>query len=122
MKIFNLIYSSLSTPDSQDRDWYGWSSNQCSHALFGVIVAMLFPTAVLQMVLIVALLKETFDFIKIMTFKTFKDSIVDIWFWLIGGFLFINQENPIPTIIIFIFSLLMGIIPRARKLLAAQAT
>lgn len=117
MKVLNTILETLSTPDSQNRDWYAWTTNQMSHALMGVIVAMFFPLAALQMILIIALLIEMVDFLKVPTVETVKDSLIDIIFWVLGGILYLFQDAPVVGTCLICAGLLIGIFPRLRKVL-----
>lgn len=116
MSILSTILKSLGTPDAQERDWYGWATNQCSHALFGVFTALLFPLAALQMTLIFAVAKESLDIVRDMTTEKLKDSLVDISFWLIGAIVIVFPD-PVVGIILMVFGLIIGIVPRIRKLL-----
>ncbi len=118
MKILENILETLSTPDSQNRDWYGWVTNQCSHVLMGIIVGMFFPGAVIQMILIIALMIEMVDLFRVPTAATLKDSIIDITFWVLGGILYMFQDTPLIGICLISAGLLIGILPRLRKVLS----
>lgn len=117
MRVLNTILDSLTTPDNQNRDWYGWATNQMSHALLGVIVAIFFPSAPLQVILIIAVLIESIDFFRIPSRVILKDSIIDIIFWLFGGILVIYQHEPLIGTCLIAAGLLIGILPRLRKVL-----
>lgn len=114
MSMFSAIFKALSTPDSQNRDWYAWASNQCSHALFGVFIAVLYPTNPFLMTFIIASLKETFDIARITTFNTMKDSLIDVSFWMVGASV-VTLQDPVIGIFFMIAFLLMGIVQRLRN-------
>jgi hypothetical protein len=111
MSLFGRMIAELETPDEQGRDWYGWASNQMSHALLGVIVALYFPAAPLEMAAIVALLKETGDLYR---GGKFRDSLADVSFWVLGAWLVTAQDHNLALIALAI-ALVCGVIPRARK-------
>lgn len=117
MSLFSRIVQSLDTPDDQGNDWYGWACNQMAHALLGVIVALFFPVAALQVAAIIALLKECTDIIKVPTARTFRDSAADIAFWLIGAWMASPGIDVAVPVWILFAALICGIIPRARKAL-----
>lgn len=114
MKIFTSIAQELRTPDDQGKDWYGWASNQLSHALFGVIIALHLPGGAIEVALIVALLKECFDLVQNFTRRAVVDSLVDATFWVIGAWLIVAEDKTLATIILA-FALICGVIPRVRK-------
>ena len=100
MSYLKIIITALEMPDSQNKDWYGWSCNQCSHVLFGLFLAILFPSYALPITLLVAGLKELTDIYKVQTAKTVKDSIIDITFWMLGAVIEVKtRTNTTPTIL-----------------------
>lgn len=115
MKLFLDIIKSLDTPDDQGRDWYAWACNQCSHAFLGVIVALYFQGAPLQVAAIIALLKETIDITRVPTLRTVRDSVVDVTFWVLGAWVASVGDYLTVAVILTAFALICGIIPRARK-------
>lgn len=115
MSIFGSILAELKTPDAQGNDWYGWASNQLSHAFFGGVVAVFMPLVAVPLAMLLALVKEFVDFIKIPTKDTLNDSLVDIAFWGLGAWLFSTQDYKVVALILLSFALLCGVIPRLRK-------
>lgn len=111
------IIDQLGMPDDQGRDWYGWATNQCAHGFLGVITALLFSGAPIQMTLILALLKEAADLLRVTRLRTVRDSAQDIAFALLGACLVIAGDLLPAVVIVIVFFLLLGIIPRARKAL-----
>lgn len=111
MSLLSRVLRELERPDDQGKDWYGWVTNQMSHALLGVVVALHFPSAPLQMAAIFALLKETADMFR---GGKIVDSLVDVSFWVLGAML-IALNDKISATILIVFALVCGIIPRARK-------
>lgn len=111
MKVFSQIIKTLSIPDDQRYKWYEWSTNQGFHALLGVIVALYFPSAALQMAAIIALLKELGD---LMRGGKLVDSLVDTTFWVLGAWLITASNHNIPVILLA-FALVCGVVPRIRK-------
>lgn len=114
MKILQSIAKELRTPDDQGKDWYGWASNQLSHALFGVIIALHLPGGAIEVALIVALLKECFDLMQNFSRRGAIDSLVDTAFWVIGAWLIVAEDKMLATIILA-FALVCGVVPRVRK-------
>lgn len=117
MTIFGAVIKGLETPDDQGRDWYGWASNQMSHAMLGVIVALYFPTAPLEMALIIGALKECADIIRVPSIATAKDSLWDAAFWVLGAWVAFAPDLTL-AVLFLAFALVCGVVPRARK--AAQ--
>lgn len=114
MNLFSRIIDALDTPDDQGNDWYGWSSNQLSHAFLGVVIALYFPKAPLEMALIIGSIKECIDLIRVPTFATAKDSLWDAAFWVLGAW--VASASDLTLAVWFLaFALICGVIPRARK-------
>ena len=114
MSIFQTILTSLATPDAQKKDWYAWATNQCSHTLFGVIIALICPTSPYLAVFVTASVKELIDIYKVPTLKTLKDSGIDVVFWMTGAILI--TLNPFYGIFLLITFLSIGIISRIHRL------
>lgn len=118
MKIFGAIIDSLETPDAQKRDWYGWATNQMSHALLGVLVALFVGHGVAGIIvaMILAGIKEKLVDIKRAPGKaTVKDSVVDVIFTGIGASIIVF--GPLIGGSVLAISLLLGVYPRIRKVL-----
>lgn len=114
MNLLRNIITELDTPDDQGRDWYGWSANQLAHAMLGVIVALYCPTAPLWAAATIALFKEAFDFARVPTIRTLKDSLCDVSFWVLGAW--VATASDLTLAVWFLsFALICGVIPRARK-------
>lgn len=116
---FQTILDSLDTPDAQNRDWYAWATNQMSHALLGVAVALLFPVYALQVTFLIAALKEIGDVIRVPTWATAKDSCIDVTFWMLGALLIVFGHAPLIGISLITCGLVIGIFPRLHKALTA---
>jgi hypothetical protein len=102
----------LARPDNQGNDWYAWASNQMSHALLGVIVALYYPSVVLAV--IIGSLKECVDLLKAPKKATLFDSVQDVAFWAMGAWLIIASDKNV-AVIFLLFGLVCGVIPRIRK-------
>jgi len=114
MTVFGSVIKGLETPDDQGRDWYGWTANQMAHAMLGVIIALYFPNAPLQMAMIAALLKEGADIMRVPMAATVKDSLLDATFWLLGAW--VACTSHLTLVVWFLaFALICGVIPRVRK-------
>lgn len=111
MSLLGKLMDELKRPDDQGNDWYGWATNQMSHTLLGVVTALHFPNAALQMAAIFALLKETADMFR---GSKLSDSLVDVSFWMFGAML-ITLNDKISATILIVFALVCGVIPRLRK-------
>jgi hypothetical protein len=92
VKWFVHVYKDLITPDDQKDDWYGWASNQLSHAFFGVLVAILSGPLWLWVALGISSIKEGFDIYKSPKWRTALDSAIDIIFW-VGGAAILKLGN-----------------------------
>lgn len=110
MSILSRVIGELSKPDDQGDDWYGWASNQLSHAFIGLVLAVHFG---LLASVAVACVKEIADIIRKPT--NVVDSITDVAFWSLGALLVYAEDKVLVTIVI-VFALVCGLIPRIRKL------
>ncbi len=84
MKWTTRIFKDLMTPDDQAQSWYGWATNQMSHAFLGAFIAVFAGAYWLITTLGVAVAKEGFDLYRVFTWPSVVDSLTDILFW-IGG-------------------------------------
>lgn len=84
MKKVTKVFKDLMTPDDQSESWYGWATNQMSHAFLGALIAIFAGTYWLFVTMIFAVTKEGFDLYRAFNVQAFIDSITDILFW-IGG-------------------------------------
>lgn len=114
MNILSTIVIGLAAPDNQGRDWYGWAANQMAHAMLGVIVALYFPNAPLEMALIIGALKECADLLRVPTMAAAKDSLSDVSFWVLGAWVACASDLTL-AVWFLAFALICGVIPRARK-------
>ncbi len=115
MNLLGRILKELKTPDDQGNDWYGWTSNQMAHALLGVVVALFFAGAPIEMAVIIAALKEVGDLAKNPARAVVQDSLQDILFWGLGAWL-VSAESPILPTLVIAFALICGVVPRVRQL------
>lgn len=115
MTILARIIEELSVPDDQGRDWYGWSSNQLSHAFLGVVVALFYASAPLVAAALAALTKEAVDLLRGRTWRTARDSAWDVAFWMLGAWVATADDYLTTAVILTSFALICGVIPRARK-------
>ena len=110
MSILSRVIGELGKPDDQGDDWYGWASNQMSHAFIGLVLAVHFG---LLASVAVACVKEIADIIR--KPKNAVDSAVDVAFWALGAWFAFADDKVLATIFIA-FALMCGIIPRVRKI------
>ena len=127
MRFITSILQELSRPDNQKLDWYGWVTNQTGHFTIGVIITavavQLLPLhfAILP-ALVFAGIKESIDLYRN---SSFKDSLIDWIFQLVGGifsivFFIKNFDILNLTIGSFLVFLAFGIIPRVRRAFRKQ--
>lgn len=109
------IMAELKLLDDQGRDWYGWATNQLSHAFLGVAVAVHFPQGGIEVALIIALLKECSDLMRDFSRCTLFDSAQDVLFWALGACL-ITLNDKISVSVLILFALICGIVPRIRRM------
>jgi hypothetical protein len=124
MGLITYFRKELERPDDQGLNWYAWATNQMSHALLGVGLAAVILTfstdaAALAGVFGFAAVKEILDIIR---GGRFKDSVQDLAFQLMGGFLaaclFTNTRTGILLAVAFLsLWIIAGVIPRARMAL-----
>lgn len=108
--MIKLIIAELGRPDDQGRDWYGWASNQLSHAFIGLVLAIHFGFVAS---VATACLKELIDLIK--KPASIMDSVTDVVFWSLGAWMIYASDKVLVTILI-LFALTCGVIPRVRKI------
>lgn len=116
MTILGNILTGLKTPDDQGRDWYGWASNQISHAFLGTLAAYAaYPGDSVLVAFICGALKEATDLVRNPVDRAaVLDSITDVAFWCFGAWIAATQGD-IVAVIIMAFALLCGVIPRVRS-------
>ena len=85
MKRITQVFKDLMTPDAQDSSWYGWVTNQLSHAFLGAVVALFAGAYWFVAVLTLAITKEGFDLYKGFSSHALLDSLNDILFWVMGA-------------------------------------
>lgn len=73
------------TPDDQAQSWYGWTTNQMSHAFLGAIIATFTGAYWLVVTIAFAVTKEGFDLSKSVNTHALLDSLNDILFWVLGA-------------------------------------
>jgi len=84
MKRITQVFKDLMTPDDQAQSWYGWATNQMSHAFLGALIATFTGAYWLIVTIAFAVTKEGFDLYKAFSGPALMDSITDILFW-VGG-------------------------------------
>ena len=85
MKRITQVFKDLMTPDAQEQSWYGWATNQLSHAFLGAVVALFTGAYWFAAVVILAVTKEGFDLYKVFNSRALLDSLNDILFWVFGA-------------------------------------
>jgi hypothetical protein len=101
VNVWALVASSLASPDDQGEDWYGWITNQLGHAMLGVTLGGLvllldggwFWAVCINTILTGAV--ETWDLLQSPrgNWPSFRDSLQDLAFWLLGALLAIALFN-----------------------------
>jgi len=88
----DTIVKFLKTQDDQGNDWYGWASNQLSHAFLGVFfsgLALVLGASwyyAIALLVVLGLAKKLADWSKqILTWKIVRDTIQDLLFFISGG-------------------------------------
>jgi hypothetical protein len=88
----DTIVKFLKAQDDQGNDWYGWASNQLSHAFLGVFfsgLALVLGGAwyyAIALLVVLGLAKKLADWSKqILTWKIVRDTIQDLLFFINGG-------------------------------------
>lgn len=87
------IVSFLELQDDQGNDWYGWASNQLSHAFLGAFfsgLVLVLGGAWYYALLLLAVLgvaKKLADWSKqTLNWKVVRDTVQDLLFFIVGGF------------------------------------
>jgi hypothetical protein len=126
VNVWALVASSLASPDDQGEDWYGWITNQLGHAMLGVtlggVVLLLgggwFWAVTINTILTGAV--ETWDLLQSPRddWPSFRDSLQDLSFWLLGALLAIALFNNSIAMFLTVVALslalaITGIWPRA---------
>lgn len=114
VNVWALVASSLASPDDQGNNWYGWITNQFSHALLGVLIGgsvLLLGGGwywALTLNIIVSGAIETWDLTSVPQdgWRTLRDSIQDFSFWLSGSLLAIAVYRDNLTL----FSVAVGLV------------
>lgn len=112
MKIITTILTTLETPDDQGNDWYGWASNQLSHALIGVVITGVLcfltdPVIAFGFLVGYAASKEFFDLRTKLNLRALRDSLHDILFQTSGSWLAIGLF--VPSAQLFTIAALLGL-------------
>jgi hypothetical protein len=88
----DTIVKFLKAQDDQGNDWYGWASNQLSHAFLGVFFSGLVVVLggawyyAIAFLVVLGLAKKLADWSKqILTWKIVRDTIQDLLFFISGG-------------------------------------
>lgn len=88
----DTIVKFLKAQDDQGNDWYGWASNQLSHAFLGVFfsgLALVLGAAgyyAIGLLVVLGIAKKLADWSKqILTWKIVRDTIQDLLFFISGG-------------------------------------
>jgi len=90
----DTIVKFLKAQDDQGNDWYGWASNQLSHAFLGVFFSNLALVLVLGgawyyaigLLVVLGVAKKLADWSKqILTWKVVRDTVQDLLFFINGG-------------------------------------
>jgi len=86
------IVSFLELQDDQGNNWYGWASNQLSHAFLGVFFSGLVLVLggawyyAIGLLVVLGVAKKLADWSKqILTWKVVRDTIQDLLFFINGG-------------------------------------
>lgn len=115
MKRITQVFKDLMTPDDQSQSWYGWATNQLSHAFLGAVVALFAGAYWFVVVIALAAIKEAFDLFKVFNRRALLDSLVDISFWLLGAGIVVSEEYKLWIIGAFLLLISVGVYPRIRK-------
>lgn len=88
----DTIVSFLEAQDDQGNDWYGWASNQLSHAFLGVFfsgLALVLGASwyyAIGLLAVLGLYKKGSDWAKqVISWKIVRDTIQDLLFFINGG-------------------------------------
>lgn len=100
------------TPDDQSESWYGWATNQMSHAFLGAIVAAILGVWGVLVALILGVMKEASDLMKA---SKLIDSILDVAFWVLGAASVAFSEYIYVVLIALAALLYYGVRPRIKR-------
>jgi len=88
----DTIVKFLEQQDDQGNDWYGWASNQLSHAFLGVFfsgLALVLGASwryAIGLLVVLGVAKKLADWSKqVLTWKIVRDTIQDLLFFINGG-------------------------------------
>jgi hypothetical protein len=88
----DTIVKFLKAQDDQGNDWYGWASNQLSHAFLGVFFSGLVLVLgaswyyAIALLVVLGVAKKLADWSKqILTWKVVRDTVQDLLFFINGG-------------------------------------
>lgn len=115
MKKVTKVFKDLMTPDDQAQSWYGWVTNQMSHAFLGALIASILGLWGILVALLLAIVKELSDFAKA---AKLLDSLMDIAFWVLGSATVAFSEHKamlMLTLLVIAFLLYLGIRPRIKR-------
>lgn len=115
MKWTTRVFKDIMTPDDQSKSWYGWASNQLSHAFFGAFIASFAGAYWLLFTLVIASIKEGFDLYKSFNRKTLIDSFADILFWIAGGGIIAGEEYKWVFVVGLVTLLISGMYIRVKE-------
>ena len=86
------VVSFLSLQDDQGYNWYGWASNQLSHAFLGAFFSGLVLVLggawyyAIALLVVLGVTKKLADWSKqILTWKVVRDTVQDLLFFINGG-------------------------------------
>jgi hypothetical protein len=82
VKRITQVFKDLMTPDDQAQSWYGWATNQMSHAFLGAVISAIVGVWGILVVVAIAVIKEGFDVIK---GAKLLDALLDVAFWVLGA-------------------------------------
>lgn len=102
-------------PDDQAQSWYGWATNQMSHAFLGALIAVFAGVYWLWVTLGVAVAKEGFDLFRVFSSPALVDSLTDILFWVGGAGVVAGGEYRYWFVGGLVALLVVGIYFRAKK-------
>lgn len=87
------IVGFLKLQDDQGTDWYGWASNQLSHAFLGAFFSGLVLVLggawyyAIALLVVLGAAKKLADWSKqILNWKVVRDTLQDLSFFIVGGF------------------------------------
>jgi len=128
--VFWRVLGALAIPDDQGRDWYGWATNQCGHALVGVVLAGAVwflaqdPLLAIVVPFYAAVLKEAADYLRPpQSWAALRDGLRDAGFALAGALIALALATDAPVLFLVVTGgaaavLVAGVVSRARRALA----